>query len=106
MAIPVDESARRTDPAFPAPPSRTPAAGGSWSRAAGPWTALVVALLAFFPIANWIPGGHEAAWYHSVFSLWLSGGAIAIGTGVVLAILARRIGALWREGAMDGAVAA
>ncbi|HEX6536147.1 MAG TPA: hypothetical protein VF041_16230, partial [Gemmatimonadaceae bacterium] len=68
-------------------------------------TALAVALLAFLPIANWIPGGHEAPWYRAVSSLWLSGGAIAIGAGVVLMILARRIDALWREGALDGVVA-
>lgn len=37
---------------------------------------------------------------------WLSGSAIVIGVGIVLAILARRIDILWHDGALDRVVAA
>ena len=60
--------------------------------------AALLTLLGFLPIANWIAGGHEAPWYGSVVGEWLSGSAIALGLGVVLAILSRRAPALWREG--------
>ena len=74
-------------------------------RATAPAIALLVALLAFLPIANWIPDGHEARWYPFVASGFLSGTTIALGVGVVLAILSRKVGALWRGGAMDALVA-
>jgi hypothetical protein len=51
------------------------------------------------PIANWIPGGHAAPWYQSVVAEWLNGTTIAIGVGIVLAILSRRFGLLWRDDA-------
>ena len=70
-----------------------------------PVIALVVALLAFLPIANWIPGGHEASWYPFNASGFLSGTTIALGVGIVLAILSRKIEPLWRERALDGVVA-
>ncbi len=56
-----------------------------------------LALLGLLPIANWIQGGHEADWYAQVASEWLSGSAIAVGLGLVLAILSRRL-PLWRTG--------
>ncbi|HEY9515783.1 MAG TPA: hypothetical protein VIQ74_08905, partial [Gemmatimonadaceae bacterium] len=59
---------------------------------------------AFLPIANWIPGGHEASWYPFIGSGFLSGTTIALGVGVVLAILSGKIGGLWREGAVDRVV--
>ena len=65
--------------------------------------ALTVAVLAFLPIANWIPGGHEAGWYDFTAGGWLSGSAIAVGVGVIMAILSRKIGALWRENAFSRA---
>ena len=64
----------------------------------GPAIAVLVALLGFLPIANWIPGGHAAPWYRDVASGWVSGTAIAIGVGVVLAILSGRWDGLWRDG--------
>lgn len=67
--------------------------------------AIGIALLAFLPIANWIPGGHEAHWYPFIASGFLSGTTIALGVGVVLAILSRKIEPLWRERALDGVVA-
>lgn len=59
--------------------------------------AVGIALFATLPIANWIPGGHEAPWYSDVASGWVSGTAIAVGVGLVLAILSRNM-PLWREG--------
>jgi len=60
-----------------------------------------VLLLAFglLPIANWIPGGHEAPWYGDRISLWLSGGAILVGVLAIAAMVFNRHPALWREGA-------
>jgi hypothetical protein len=56
--------------------------------------------LGFLPLANWLPGGHSAPWYSLVVSEWASGSAIVVGAAVVLAILSRRIEALWREDAL------
>lgn len=92
-------------PSAPPAPHASTTLRDDLASAVGPWVAIILAVLAFFPIANWIPGGHEAPWYRLVASTWVSGGAIAIGVGVVLAILARRIDALWHEGALDGVVA-
>ena len=64
----------------------------------GPLTAAFLIAFGFLPIANWIPGGHQAPWYPFVASGWLSGTAIALGAGVVLTILARRIPWLWHDG--------
>jgi hypothetical protein len=62
--------------------------------------AALLALLGFLPISSWLAGGHEAAGYEaSKLGEWLNGSAIAIGLGVVLEILSRRIPSLWREGA-------
>jgi hypothetical protein len=65
---------------------------------------LLITALAFLPIANWIPGGHEASWYGIVANGWLSGSAVALGVGLVLAILSRHVGALWRDRRLDGLV--
>lgn len=66
-----------------------------------PWStriaALLLAFFGLFPIANWIPGGHRADWYGLVLSGWVSGLAIVVGAGVVLAILSRTL-PLWRDG--------
>ena len=61
--------------------------------------ALVLLVFGLLPIANWIPGGHEAPWYADSLSGWLSGGAIVLGIGVIAGIACRRYPALWREGA-------
>src|SRR5688500_2904963 len=60
--------------------------------------ALAVAVLGFLPVANWLTGGHHAPWYLPVASTWVTGSALAIGIGVVLAIASRRIPALWHDG--------
>jgi len=56
--------------------------------------------LGFFPVANWVQTQRAAAWFPLVLSGWISGSAIVVGTGVVLAILSRRIDGLWREDAV------
>lgn len=55
-------------------------------------------LFGFLPIANWIPGGHEAPWYGERVREWLMDGALVLGVGVLLAILSRRLTWLWRPG--------
>ena len=65
--------------------------------------AFLVACLAFLPIANWIPGGHAAPWYASERSTWISGTAIALGVGIVLAIFSGKIAWLWRDHATESA---
>jgi hypothetical protein len=52
--------------------------------------ATLLALLGFFPIANWIAGGHAAPWYGDVVQSWISGTAIVLGSTVVLLVLTRR----------------
>jgi hypothetical protein len=76
-----------------------------WSLAAV-FIAAFVATFGVLPIANWIPGGHDAPWYASVASGWVSGTAIALGIGLVFAILSRRTNLLWRDRALDRIVAA
>src|SRR5688500_10885050 len=66
--------------------------------------AVVIAVLGFLPIANWIAGGHDVPWYAAVAGEWVNGTMIVIGAGVVLAIMSRRFPALWRDGATDRAV--
>lgn len=71
------------------------------STPTGQWTRTIIACclcaLGVLPIANWISGGHEAPWYAQVASEWISGSAIAIGVGLVAAILSRRL-PIWRDG--------
>ncbi len=55
-------------------------------------------LLGFFPLVNWLPGGRRDPWYSAVALDWVYGSLIAVGGGLVLAILARSFPALWREG--------
>ena len=61
-------------------------------------SAAVLALLGFLPIANWIAGGHDAPWFADSLSEWISGSTIAVGGGIILTLLGRRIPALWRQG--------
>ncbi len=59
--------------------------------------AIVIAVFGFLPVANWLPGNRSIPWFGAALSEWLSGGAIAIGGGVVLAILLRKHSNGWRE---------
>ncbi|MFI5235855.1 MAG: hypothetical protein ACHQXA_09105, partial [Gemmatimonadales bacterium] len=59
--------------------------------------ALFLLVFGLLPIANWIPGGHDAPWYRLVLTGWISGTAIVAGAGVVLVIFSRRL-PLWRPG--------
>jgi hypothetical protein len=58
-------------------------------RALAAAPALLLVALGFLPIANWIPGGLSASWYGPVMGDLLTGGAIALGLGVVAAVLTR-----------------
>ncbi|HEV8599976.1 MAG TPA: hypothetical protein VGQ69_11495 [Gemmatimonadales bacterium] len=51
--------------------------------------ALLLVALGCLPLANWIPGGLSAPWYSAVAGDLLNGSAIALGLGVVVAILTR-----------------
>lgn len=63
------------------------------------WTAAAaLLLLGFLPIVNWIPGGHEAPWFGERLRESWRDAALVAGIGVLLAILSRRIGGLWRPG--------
>lgn len=66
---------------------------------AAPLAGLCIALLGFVPIANWIPRGWAQSTVAANVNAWLIGSLIAIGGGVVVAILSRPSPALWREGA-------
>jgi hypothetical protein len=71
------------------------------------WTAVVFLLVfGFLPLANWIPGGHEAPWYGDRLREWLLDGAFVLGVGVLLAIVSRRVPWLWRPGWFDPIAAA
>jgi len=67
------------------------------------WLAVAFAALGtalgFFPVANWVQAQHRAPWFPLALSGWVSGSAIVVGAGVVLAILSRRVDGLWREDA-------
>ena len=51
--------------------------------------AIIVAALGFLPIANWVPDGHAAPGFRLLLEGWLSGTAICLGVGAVVAILLR-----------------
>lgn len=61
--------------------------------ARGPAIVLAVLILAlgFLPIANWIPGGHDAPWFGGRIDEWMTGSLIVVGAAVVLSILGRRV---------------
>lgn len=81
-------------------PARAPLPGAaepSFRSLAPPVVAALVLVLGSLPIANWIAGGHEYPGYGALVEDWLSGGAIVVGLGLVLAIASRRIPGLWRD---------
>jgi hypothetical protein len=62
--------------------------------------AIVVAALAFLPIAQWIPGDYELPFFAGLTTEWLSGTATVVGIAAVLAILSRHTRELWIEDAV------
>lgn len=71
----------------------------------GPAVAILISLLSFIPIANWLPGGHSAPWYDFTLDAWISGTTIVVGVGIVAAILSRKATFLWRSNLSDGLIA-
>ena len=63
-----------------------------------------MAVFSFLPLANWLEGGHSAPWYSIARAEWLSGTAIVAGVALVLAMLSRRVSALWRPSAATSAI--
>lgn len=53
--------------------------------------AVVLTIFSFLPFANWIAGGHEAPWYNTSLSEWISGSLISLGAAVVLFLVLRRL---------------
>jgi hypothetical protein len=53
--------------------------------------ALLLALLGFLPIANWIPGGRSIPTWENLVGGWWSGTLIVAGFAGVIAILARKL---------------
>jgi hypothetical protein len=61
----------------------------------GPIAAGALVILGFLPLVDWIGGTYHYDDFANQLAGWVSGTAIVVGVGVVLAILARRIPALW-----------
>lgn len=59
---------------------------------------VVIAVLGFLPIANWIPGGPSIPTWGDLVAGWWSGTAIVAGIAVVIAVLTRKVAALPGEG--------
>lgn len=53
--------------------------------------AFALAVFGFVPFVNRIAGGHEAPWFGTVLSEWLSGSAIVVGVALVLFLVMRRL---------------
>lgn len=66
---------------------------------------LLLLALGLLPIANWIPGGHDAPWYADRMGMWTSGGAILLGVLVVSGIVYRRRPQVWHDGLWAGVAA-
>ncbi len=62
--------------------------------------AVIIAVLGFVPIAQWMPGGYQTPFYGSLAMEWLSGTAVVVGIAAVLAILSRHTRELWIEDAV------
>jgi hypothetical protein len=68
--------------------ARTLSSPSAATRSSAPPISNFVAALAFFPIANWIPGGDEVESYRAVANECLNGTVILLGVPIVLTILA------------------
>jgi hypothetical protein len=55
----------------------------------------------FLPIANWIPGGHQAEWYGTSLSEWISGTSIGVGVAAILVVVLRRLD-IWPSAPLRG----
>lgn len=86
-----------TTPHSPVPLGTSPSVARGSARAIARAAGVVIAVLAFLPIANWIPGGHQADWYSTVSGEWVYGSAIVVGGALILTILSRRL-PIWRDG--------
>jgi hypothetical protein len=64
-------------------------------RIAGWTAAAVVAVLGFLPLVQWVRGTVDYDGFPNLLARWVSGTGIVLGIAIVLAILARRITALW-----------
>jgi hypothetical protein len=53
------------------------------------FAALFLAVFGFLPLANWIRGGLAVPWYGAVMSELLNGTVIAVGVGIVLAVMSK-----------------
>src|SRR6476469_4895434 len=62
--------------------------------------AAIGAALGFFHVANRVWTQRAAPCCPLVLSGWVSGSSIVVGSGVILAILSRRVHGLWREDAL------
>jgi hypothetical protein len=60
-------------------------------RVATAVAALLIALLAFLPIANWIPGGFAIPAWGDLVGGWWSGTGIVAGLSLVVVLLTRRV---------------
>ena len=61
--------------------------------------AVLLGVLSLVPVADYIPGGENVGFYWPMLDEWWTGTLIAVGLGVVLALLSRRSEPLWSEGA-------
>src|SRR5678815_4634542 len=61
----------------------------------------MIAVFGFLPIANWLPGQDRAPRYSALVADLGTSLFIAVGAGVVLAILSRRMAILWRTGLLS-----
>ena len=77
--------------------SRATRTGRLWARGA----AVLLLLLGFLPVANWIRGGRDWPRYRGDLEGWLAGSAIALGAGVLYHMFARRSERRWPSGVLD-----
>ena len=66
---------------------------------AAPLVGIAIAVLAFLPLANWVPGGWVQPDAGATIGEWVNGSLLTLGIAAVLAVLSRSAPVLWREGA-------
>ena len=89
----------RYEPGMVSPPPTPPVhdrSGMTVGRYLRIAVAVLIVALSFLPVANWVAGGYVDADYPLQRSEWISGSAIVLGLGLVLAILSRTNARLWR----------